>query len=190
MQNILVGIQYRQLNPALPSWNKAVYTDWVDAKAGDHYFPTGTQFRIKPSFIYEVVVTDSGAATARIDLSTSKKDSAMARLAQLLEEGKTVAISKNEKTTPSLNSFLSDKNIQFKQAGSDKWSHPNYLSTSGQAAPVHFRIRPDLYWEVTTSGAVSKSVLTFDDVEALHDYVDRQIRTSDFNIYIRKLRYE
>lgn len=190
MANILDGIQYRTLNPALPSWNKDIYTDWMDTD-GVLVFPSGTHFRVKPVFHYEVESRIDENVQSIVELRTPSKDAAMKKIAQLVEEGKAVKIAKHEAPTPTVNSLLADRNIQFKLVGQDKWTHPNYLSigSMGTNSRIEFRVRPDLYWEVTTSGAVSNSCLTFDDVEALHTYVNRQLRTSDFDISIRKVRY-
>jgi hypothetical protein len=190
MTNILDGIQYRTLNPALPSWNKKIYTNWMDAKELT-VFPSGTQFRVKPIVNYLVESRTDPEVQTTTELRTASKDAAMKKIAQLVEGGKVVRLEKYEVPTLSIASLLTDRQVQYKLAGQDKWTHPNYFSVGamGITSRIEFRIRPDLYWEVTTSNAESNSTLTFDDVESLHVYVDRQLRTSDFDISIKKVRY-
>jgi len=191
MTNILDGIQYRTLNPALPSWNKDIYTDWLEAKELT-IFPSGTQFRVPPVFNYVVESrSDDERFAARVELNSTSKDSSMKTVARLVEEGKAVKVEKHEAPTETAGSLLAGRNVQFKVAGQDKWTHAQYLITGsiGTVNRIEFRVRPDLYWEVTTTGATSASTLAFDDVEAAHTYVNRQMRTSDFDLTIKKVRY-
>lgn len=190
MTDVLDGIEFRTLNPALPSWNKDIYTDWLPA-GNLTEFPSGTQFRVKPVFNYVVESCADENVQSVVELRTPSKDNAMKKVAQLVEEGKAVKIEKYQIPTKNLNGLLTDRKVQYKFAGQDRWTHPNYLTAGsmGITSSVKFRIRPDLYWEVTVKGAVSENKLTFDEFDTMHKFVDNKIRTTDFDISIRKLRY-
>lgn len=189
MDNILKGIQYRTLNPALPSWNVHVYTEWLDVEPGLVTFPSGTEFRVKKEFTYEVWSAVSEEVEKKLDTKTSSKDKAMSRVATLAEEEHCVQLQKFERATPGLSTLLAERGVQFKAVGSDKWCHPNYLSTAGQGSPVVFRLRPDNYFEISISTGIASSKLDFDDIDALEKYLIRQLRTSENNIVITRRSY-
>lgn len=194
MANMFDGIQYRELKVNFTSWQDDNYTAWQDC--GDlTNFATGTQFRVKPVFDYEVTITTNDSLAVKTDIRTTSKDKAMSRVATLVEEGKRVRIDKKERATAGVSTLLSERGAQFKVLGSNKWVHPNYLSTAGQGSPIQFRLRPDTYFEVLVASPASpmsaqiSSTLTFDDVEDVVNYISRQLRTSENNFSIKKRAY-
>lgn len=183
MTNILEGIQFRELNPQLPSWNRNAYTEWKDTN-GETTFVTGTQFRIKPSFVYHVKA--DGNAT----LTNASKTVAMSDVSKLIDQGFTVTVQKLEESTTTVAGLLAKKNIQFKLTDSTEWRSATYLRDSGYEKYIQFRIRPDAYWEVSVGNGIAQSIITFDEVDVLDKYVSRQLRTSENNIFITRRSYD
>ena len=190
MTNVLDGIEYRTLNPNLPSWNKDVYTDWLPA-GNLTSFPSGTQFRVPPKFTYEVASRDNENVQSVVELRTPSKDNAMKKVAQLVEEGKAVRLEKHEVPTLTASGHMAENHVQFKLAGQDKWTHAQYLTqgSMGVTSKIQFRARPDNYFQVDVKNGIALSTLDFDDVEELARYIDRQIRTSENNITITRRSY-
>lgn len=184
MANLLAGLQYRELKAQLPSWkNEENYTDWQDC--GDlTNFPTGTQYRVKPETVY--VVTDSFDKKV---LTSRDKTEAMAKVSSMLAEDMFAGIRKEDKTKPSVAQYLTDNAIQFKLEGSDKWTNATYFGDSNMASRIQFRLRPDTYFELNVRQGISLSTLTFDDVDDVVKYVERQLRTSENNLTINRRFY-
>lgn len=184
MANILDGIEFRMLKAQLPGWRtEENYGEWTACGAGD-YFPSGTEFRVAPVIKY--VVTDSFDKTV---LASEDKNKAMAKVSSMLAEGKFAAIRRDELTSPGIAAYLSDQGIQFRLVGSDKWMNPPYFAGTAVDSPIRFRKRPDNYFSVRVTTGVSMAELTFDDVEELSKYLDRQLRTSENNITITRRSY-
>jgi hypothetical protein len=184
MANLLKGLQYRELKQEMPNWRSygtvKDFTEWTDCKDLTS-FSTGTQFRVAPVFDYVVKIP------GRIS-TIDNRDTAMGRVARALDEGHEVHVVKEEKATKSTGQFLTDNNIQYKTDGSGSWTSGNYF-TGGYSSRVHFRIRPDTYFQVDIKTGIAQSTLNFDDVEELAKYVDKQLRTSDNNIFITRRNY-
>lgn len=183
MVNILEGLQFREPNPHMPSWNEK-YGDWKDAK-GETVFSTGTQFRLEPKFEY--VVRYNGT----IGQKTPSKTNAMASVSTYIEQGFTVSLEKLDLTMPSVSEWLSTKKIQYQAIGQDKWVHGQYFShgPTGISNRMKFRLRPDTYFQVDIKNGIVMSTLEFDDVDKLSEYLDRQLRTSENNIVITRRSY-
>lgn len=183
MANVLEGIEYRTLKAQLPSWQvEENYNDWADC-GNLTEFPSGTEFRVKEEIEYVVTFN------SRKDTVTSDKTKAMARVAKLIEDDFEVSVNKYVKTAPHVATFLSDNGIQFKLVGSDKWVNPPHFGGTAVGSPIRFRKRPDTYFDVSIKAGIAQSNLTFDDVDELTKYLDRQLRTSDNNIVITRRAY-
>lgn len=183
MANLLHELEYRTLKSQLPSWRvDDNYSEW--SPCGDRTeFPDGTQYRVKEKLEYVVTFN------SRKDLATEDKTRAMARVAKLIEDGLEVSINKYTKTSVGVASWLVDNNIQFKLSGAEKWTNATYFGDSNQGAAIKFRKRPDTYFEVSVKAGIVQSTLTFDDVDELSKYLDRQLRTSDNNFVIARRAY-
>jgi hypothetical protein len=183
MPNVLEGVEYRTLKSQLPSWRvEENYNEWLPCGSLTE-FPSGTEFRVKEELEYVVTFN------SRKDLSTPDKTKAMARVAKLIEDGFEVSVNKYAKTQPGIASFLSDNNIQFKLSGSDKWLNPPHFGGVAQGSPIRFRKRPDTYFEVQIKTGIAMSSLTFDDVDELSKYLDRQLRTSENGFTVTRRHY-
>lgn len=183
MANVLDGIEYRTLKAQLPSWRvEENYNDWADCGSLTE-FPSGTEFRVKEEMEYVVTFND------RKDTSTPDKTKAMARVSKLIEDGFEVSLNKFVKTQPGIATFMSENNIQFKLSGSDRWLNPPHFGGTAMGSPIRFRKRPDTYFDVSVKAGIAQSNLTFDDVDELSKYLDRQLRTSDNNIVITRRAY-
>lgn len=183
MANLLVGVQYRTLKAQLPSWRvEENYNEWQDC---GHLtdFPSGTEFRVKPVISYKVTFN------GKLDSSHEDKTRAMARVSKLTEDDFIVEVSKEVRASPGIATYLSDMNIQFKLAGSEKWMNPPHFGGTAVGSPIRFRKRPDTYFDVSIQTGIAQSRLTFDDVDELSKYLDRQLRTSDNNIVIQRRAY-
>lgn len=183
MANVLEGIEYRTLKAQLPSWvAEENYEEWADC-GGMTDFPTGTEFRVKEETVYVVTFN------SRKDLETEDKTRAMARVAKLIEDDFEVSINKYVKTKPHVAAYMADNNIQFKLSGSDRWLNSPHFGGKAVGSPIRFRKRPDTYFDVSVQTGIAQSKLTFDDVDDLSTYLDRQLRTSDNNIVITRRAY-
>jgi|SRR5438045_580723 len=184
MPNVLEGVDYRTLKSQLPSWRvEENYNDWLPCGSLTE-FPSGTEFRVTPVIKY--VITDS---FDKYVLSSPNKTEAMAKVSSMLAEDKFVAIRKEEATSPGIATYLSDQVIQFKLIGSDKWLNPPHFGGTAVGSPIRFRKRPDNYFQVDIKTGIAMSTLTFDDVDELTKYLDRQLRTSENNIVITRRNY-
>jgi len=182
--SVLNGVQYRTLKAQLPSWKvEENYNEWADCGTLTE-FPSGTEFRVAPVIKY--VVTDSFDKKV---LTSGDKTEAMAKVSSMLAEGQFAAIRKEEPTSPGIAPYLSDQNVQFKLAGSDRWLNPPHFGGISVGSPIRFRKRPDTYFDVSMKSGIAQSNLTFDDVDELSKYLDRQLRTSDNNIVITRRAY-
>lgn len=170
----LTGVQYRPLKAQFPSgvWRQDCdYEDWQDVTDFSKVYSTGTQFRMKPQYKYEV------SSDNRIK-SYANKDKAMSAVAEALAEGISANIRRVDET-PDLVQFLFNKNVEFQTAGTGRWTAVTYLKIAGLDYRTQLRIRPDNYWTVNTSVGISKSSLDFKDIDELAKYVDKQIRTNN-----------
>ena len=184
MPNVLEGVQYRTLKAQLPSWKvEENYNDWADCGSLTE-FPSGTEFRVAPIIWY--VLTDSFDKKI---LSSKDKTEAMAKVSSLLAEDKFVAIRKEVAASPGVAAYLADKSVQFKLAGSDKWLNPPHFGGKAVGSPIRFRKRPDTYFQVDIKQGITMSTLTFDDVDELTKYLDRQLRTSENNFTVTRRLY-
>lgn len=183
MANLLDGLQYRELKAQLPSWrHDENYTEWLDC-GNSNVFPSHTEFRVKPKLFY--VVSFNG----KLDTETEDKTKAMSRVAKLIEDGFTVSVSKEDATVPGVSQWLTDNDIQFKLAGSEKWLSGMYLPGVAVSAAIKFRKRPDTYYQVDVKNGIAQSILTFDDVDELSKYLDQKLRTSENNFVITRRPY-
>lgn len=184
MANVLEGIEYRTLKAQLPSWRaEENYSEWADC-GNITEFPSGTEFRMKP--IIEYVLTDSFDKKV---LTSRDKTEAMAKVSSMLAEDKFVAIRKEHRATVGIATHLSDNLIQFRLIGSDKWLNPPHFGGKAVGSAIRFRKRPDTYLDVSIKAGIAQSNLTFDDVDELSKYLDRQLRTSDNNFVIQRRAY-
>lgn len=184
MANVLEGVEYRTLKAQLPSWRaEENYNEWAACGTLTE-FPSDTEFRVKPVIKY--VVTDSFDKKV---LTSGDKTEAMAKVSSMLAEDNFAAIRRDKLASPGIATFLADRGVQFKLSGSDKWLNPPHFSGKAVGSPIRFRLRPDTFFDVSIKVGISQANLTFDDVDELSKYLDRQLRTSDNNIVITRRAY-
>jgi hypothetical protein len=186
MSNVLDGVQFRTTLPSFPSWNDKEgdrYSDWCDCDNVTQ-FPSGTEFRLKPDYVYTV-------GSAGLEGQTyNDKTTAMAEVSRRIDAGEIVKLSKDLKVNKSLNEFLMSKNIQYKMGSEGDWTMPKHFGGSIQGCSITWRVRPDTYFVVKVSSGISMSELSFYDVDKLNKYVSNQLRTSENNISITRRRYD
>lgn len=183
MTNPLAGLQYRTYKA-----NQFVtyidgdgnYEEWKDVENLNDYFPSGTQLRIKPEYVYQV-------ADDTFVKDFTDKDKAMSYLAGLVEGGKAPTIRRDEKST-NLADFLESKRVQF-STGNGKWQPFTYMNAHRFSNRALLRIRPDEYFVVTVVNGISKSELQFEDVESLAKYLNDKVRTGMYNFSVRSVKY-
>lgn len=183
MTNPLKGLQYRTYKP-----NQFVtyldgednYEEWKDVENLNEAFPSGTQLRIKPEYVYRV--EDDTFVRDFTD-----KDKAMSYLAGLVEGGKAPAIRRDEKST-NLEDFLMSRHVQF-SIGNGKWQPLTYMNAHRFSNRTFLRIRPDEYFVVSASSGISKAELRFEDVESLAKYLNDKVRTGMYNFSVRSVKY-
>lgn len=179
----LTGVQYRTLKAQFPStvWRQDLdYEDWQDVDNMNQVYSTGTQFRMKPKYKYEVTI--DGVTRQHND-----KDKAMSSVAEALSLGMKTAINRLDET-PDLIEFLFNKNVQWSAVGSDRWQSATYLSTAGLPNRTQLRIRPDNFFGVKHN-VLNGTEITFDSVDKLAKYVDNQIRTGSTDFTVRSIKY-
>jgi hypothetical protein len=184
MANVLDGVQFRTLKAQLPSWRvDENYSDWMDC--GDSTtFPSETEFRMAPVIKY--VVTDS---FDKVILTSGDKTAAMAKVSTMISEDRFATIRREEAATPGVAQYLSDRGVQFKLKNSDPWMSPAHFAGKNSDSVIWFRFRPDTYFQVQVKNGISLADLTFDDVDELTEYLDRQLRTSENDIHITRRAY-
>jgi hypothetical protein len=125
-------------------------------------------FRVTPVFHYEVSVGKELQPFISKD-----KNTAMSRVAQLLDEGKAPTVEKVETLTQTVSELLAARNVQFRDGEDADWRDGKYLPELLYANALRFRVRPDHYWVVRVSqDAVVNSDLTFDDPVKLARYLN------------------
>lgn len=184
MTYVLEGVQFRELKTQLPSWTDAHnYRDWEDCNGRVDY-PTGTEFRVKPVMHY--VVTDS---FDKVILTTTEKTAAMAKVATVVTSDNFAAVRKEVLTSPGIAQYLSNRGVQFKLTGSERWVNPPHFGGVAVGSPIRFRLRPDDYFQVDVKTGIAQSTLEFDDVDELEKYVSRMLRTSNNSIHVTRRPY-
>lgn len=187
MTNILDGLQFRTLKTQFPSYSNGTmrveddnYFVWGDVVNLNETFPTGTQFRMRPVYKYEVNADG-------VVKTYGNKDTAMSMVATSLEAGTAVRIFRVDETKD-LTEFLFNKNVQWRTPSGDKWQSVQYLTLTNLSQPIQLRIRPDNYFGVKHN-TLNGTEITFDDSDRLAKYVDSQIRTGNANLTVRAINY-
>ena len=191
MANMLDGIQYRVPIGAsfyantntFPSWNDAKWDAWKDCESATVY-SANTQFRVKP--IYDYIVSNGG----RDLLTTSDKDKAMSRLAQLVEEGRDVTLLKKERQMQTVPEILAARKVQFRYESENTWRNGTYFAEAGTYRKTYFRLRPDSYWEVTVSSGIANSTIQFEDPTDLSNYLQKYATTNNTSaLTVKPVKY-
>jgi len=179
MTHPLKGIEYREFKVAFPNYmykDDRNYEEWKSAEEEPigRAYPSGTQFRVKPVVRWDVDIRDSGATPTCVK-TREDLDKLVAELLDAEQDFKIKTID----LTQDIHELLFNRNVQFSTAGSEKWQSTNNFNFGAATSRITFRVRPDNYWEVTTTIGISKSTVSFDDVDKLAVYMDKQIRTNN-----------
>lgn len=176
MDNFLKGLQYRERAGEFPSWRTETYGPWMEVTDSDRVYNSYTEFRPRPKYKYTVAI-------GLIQTGNLTLDAAMAKVAEEAKAGRSASIAAGAVVSVA---NLKDRKIQYRALGASQWQNLDVTSGMHFTHAVRFRIRPDFYYELTTT----TSTFTFDALEELQAAINNQLNFSQFDFSVKKVVYE